>query len=85
MGADDVLEQFVSVELSRMRVALIMVGNTQPWKVGLLQTRLHGAISSQTLIFEVAAPAKKILRTTGNFTRCKPVSDLHVGFKIPCL
>jgi hypothetical protein len=25
----------------------------------------------------------KVLRTTGNFTRCKPVRDLHTAFNLP--
>jgi hypothetical protein len=33
--------------------------------------------------FEIAAPAKQVLRTTCKFSRRTPVRELHIAFKVP--
>jgi hypothetical protein len=40
-------------------------------------------IFGRRLSLKIAAPAKKVLRTIGNFPRCTSVRDLHTAFNLP--
>jgi hypothetical protein len=40
-------------------------------------------LAADTCHLKVQRKQNKILRTTGNFSKCKPVRDLHTGFNLP--
>jgi hypothetical protein len=40
-------------------------------------------LAADTCHLKVQRKKNKILRTTGNFSKCKPVRDLHTGFNLP--